>query len=115
MEESEEYDTFTKVAHTMLPINHSHTMVPINHSHTLNTHTLTHSRALACTLWSLKHGTWQEERQEFIFHIFTRCIVGGSMCQFDDQIEPYLEMTKSIYKDMISVQKNATTKELQVG
>merc|ERR1712046_330566 len=34
--------------------------------------------------------------------------VGGGMNQYEDVIDPYLETTKALYKDMGTVQKNAS-------
>mmetsp|Transcript_15136 Transcript_15136/g.23566 ORF Transcript_15136/g.23566 Transcript_15136/m.23566 type:complete len:99 (+) Transcript_15136:531-827(+) len=47
-------------------------------------------------------------------HIFTRLAVGGGTCQYEDSIKPYLEVAKLLYKDMVSVSKNASTKKLEV-
>jgi hypothetical protein len=43
----------------------------------------------------------EEERQEFIFRIFELLVLGGSLCQYEDVLKPYLEITKNIYKDLI--------------
>ncbi|XP_006009480.1 cilia- and flagella-associated protein 300 isoform X2 [Latimeria chalumnae] len=40
--------------------------------------------------------------------------LGGMFCQFEDMIDPYLNTTKSIYKDLVSVQKDPETKLLNV-
>ncbi|KAJ3043621.1 hypothetical protein HK097_001707 [Rhizophlyctis rosea] len=55
------------------------------------------------------------DRQEFIFHVFKALCLGGRLCQFEDFVEPYLECTKLIYKDLVSVTKNPTTGKLQVA
>lgn len=54
------------------------------------------------------------EREEFLFNIFKHICLGGKLCQYEDNVEPYLEITKQIYKDLISVQKNSETKELNI-
>jgi len=54
------------------------------------------------------------ERSELVFHILKRITVGGSMCQYEDYFTPYLDVTRSVYRDMVAVQKNSTTKEIQV-
>lgn len=46
-----------------------------------------------------------EEREEFIFRILQMLVLGGTLCQYEDTIDPYLDMTKLIYKDLIRVQK----------
>ena len=33
-----------------------------------------------------------------------RLAVGGGMNQWDDQMEPYLNFTKALYKDLVTVQ-----------
>ncbi|XP_074633196.1 cilia- and flagella-associated protein 300-like isoform X3 [Acropora palmata] len=55
------------------------------------------------------------DRNEFIFLIFMHLCLGGQVCQYEDEITPYLETTKTLYKDLISVHKDPTTKKLQVG
>ncbi|CAH3034127.1 unnamed protein product [Porites lobata] len=55
------------------------------------------------------------DRNEFIFLIFKHLCLGGEVCQYEDDINPYLETTKIIYKDLISVHKDPSTKKLQVG
>ena len=41
------------------------------------------------------------ERSEFLFHLFKHLCLGGSVCQYEDTTEPYLNTTKAIYKDLI--------------
>ncbi|XP_035398366.1 cilia- and flagella-associated protein 300 isoform X3 [Cygnus atratus] len=40
--------------------------------------------------------------------------IGGALCQFEDMLGPYLETTKALYKDLVSVQKNPETKEISI-
>lgn len=47
-----------------------------------------------------------QERRELIFHILARLAIGGGLNQYEDQIEPYLTMTKALYKDLVAVQKD---------
>ncbi|XP_013418162.1 uncharacterized protein C11orf70 homolog [Lingula anatina] len=54
------------------------------------------------------------ERDEFLFRIFKHICLGGQVCQYEDEVKPYLDMTKNIYKDLVSVQKDPSTKELKV-
>ena len=42
-----------------------------------------------------------EEREEFLLRIFEHVCLGGACCQFEDGLEPYLEMAKKIYKEML--------------
>ncbi|KAK5605083.1 hypothetical protein CRENBAI_026505 [Crenichthys baileyi] len=54
------------------------------------------------------------EREEFLFCIFKHLCLGGELCQYEDTIDPYISTTKKIYKDLISVQKDAETKKISV-
>lgn len=47
------------------------------------------------------------ERSELIFRIMKALAVGGGLNQYEDQMEPYLNMTKALYKDLVSVHKTA--------
>jgi hypothetical protein len=40
----------------------------------------------------------EEVRNELLFHIFYRLVIGGSLCQYEDHITEYLDLTKSFYK-----------------
>ncbi|KAM0731004.1 Cilia and flagella-associated protein 300 [Formica fusca] len=57
----------------------------------------------------------REERNEFVFRIFQMLVLGGILCQFEDALEPYLDVTKSIYKDLVRVQKQSTSNNLFVS
>ncbi len=50
----------------------------------------------------------------FIFSLFKHFCLGGQVCQYEDEIQPYLDVTKSVYKELISVQKDAETQVIQV-
>ncbi|XP_071590511.1 cilia- and flagella-associated protein 300 [Heliangelus exortis] len=54
------------------------------------------------------------DRKEFLFCLFKHLCIGGTLCQFEDVIEPYLETTKAFYKDLVSVQKDPETKEIRI-
>ncbi|KAI4564672.1 hypothetical protein MJT46_019760 [Ovis ammon polii x Ovis aries] len=45
----------------------------------------------------------QPDREEFLFCLFKHLCLGGALCQYEDVINPYLETTKLIYKDLDSV------------
>lgn len=55
-----------------------------------------------------------EERNEFLFRILMHLSLGGGVCQYEDFISPYLELTKSLYKDLLTVEKDSTTSELKI-
>ena len=42
-----------------------------------------------------------KERNEFVFRLFKHLAIGGIICQYEDTIQPYIDATKSIYKDLI--------------
>jgi len=46
--------------------------------------------------------------------LFTRLQLGGGTCQYEDEVKPYLDMAKSLYKDLMSVKKMPSTKRLEV-
>ena len=56
----------------------------------------------------------ENERNEFLFHIFKRIVTGGSLCQYEDHVQPYLEMTKCFYKDIVSAAKDPETREIYI-
>uniref|UniRef100_A0A4W6D5I6 Cilia- and flagella-associated protein 300 n=2 Tax=Lates calcarifer TaxID=8187 RepID=A0A4W6D5I6_LATCA len=56
----------------------------------------------------------REERGEFLFHLFKHLCLGGELCQYEDTIDPYINTTKQVYKDLISVQKDPDTKKMSV-
>ncbi|XP_070213027.1 cilia- and flagella-associated protein 300-like [Littorina saxatilis] len=56
----------------------------------------------------------ESDREQFLFHLFEHLCLGGQICQYEDKIDPYLDVTKQLYKDLVSVQKNPDSKELVV-
>jgi len=40
-------------------------------------------------------------RNEFLFRLFKHLCLGGQWCQYEDNIKPYLNTTKVLYKDII--------------
>lgn len=54
------------------------------------------------------------EQEEFILKLFGHICLGGSLCQYEDNIEAYLEVTKRLYKEMISVVKDPAENKLVV-
>jgi hypothetical protein len=57
----------------------------------------------------------EKERKEFIFNVFKSLCLGGKLCQYEDSITPYLDMTKRIYKDLVCVIKDVETKRYKVA
>jgi len=54
------------------------------------------------------------EREELLFRLFRHLCLGGEVCQYEDNIQPYLDITKDLYKEVLSVQKDPSTKELLI-
>lgn len=44
----------------------------------------------------------EEERSEFMFQLFQHFVTGGKWCQDDITIDPYLNATKYVYKDLLT-------------
>ncbi|XP_060682406.1 cilia- and flagella-associated protein 300 [Hemiscyllium ocellatum] len=55
-----------------------------------------------------------KEREEFVFRIFKHLCLGGVLCQYEDTIDPYLETCKTMYKELVSVQKDPDTKDIRI-
>ncbi|KAK2175966.1 hypothetical protein NP493_692g02008 [Ridgeia piscesae] len=55
------------------------------------------------------------EKQEFLFLLFRHMCLGGATCQYEDNVKPYLDITKLIYKDLVSVQKDPKSGDLHVA
>jgi hypothetical protein len=49
------------------------------------------------------------KRQEFIFHLFKFLVGGGPLCQYEDTLQPYLDATKLVYKDVVAACKDPQT------
>lgn len=43
----------------------------------------------------------EDERKEFIFLLLKHFVTGGQWCQDEVIIEPYLNATKFVYKDLL--------------
>lgn len=56
-----------------------------------------------------------EEQQELIFQIFRLFVVGGALCQPEDNINKYLSLTKTAYKEIVTVFRNSSTNAVQVS
>nr|VZI38926.1 unnamed protein product [Spirometra erinaceieuropaei] len=56
----------------------------------------------------------EQERDEFLFRLFKHICIGGELCQFENEINPYLDFVRSLYRDLISVQKDQASKELRI-
>lgn len=56
----------------------------------------------------------EDERDEVMFRLFKAFVIGGPICQYEDEIKPYLDITKSFYKDLVCVQKSVESEEIKV-
>ena len=43
----------------------------------------------------------ESDRKEFLFHLFKHLCLGGEVCQFEDNVQIYLDFTKLLYKDLV--------------
>jgi len=43
----------------------------------------------------------EDDRKEFLFHIFQSLCLGGVICQYEDEIQKYFEISKLLYKDFV--------------
>eukprot|EP00112_Aurelia_sp_Birch-Aquarium-sp1_P002141 Seg1232.10 transcript_id=Seg1232.10/GoldUCD/mRNA.D3Y31 product="Cilia- and flagella-associated protein 300" protein_id=Seg1232.10/GoldUCD/D3Y31 len=55
------------------------------------------------------------ERDEFIYRIFKHICLGGLVCQYEDDVKPYLDTAKFLYKDLVSVHKDSNKNKLVVS
>ena len=46
-----------------------------------------------------------EDRKEFLFLLFQLLVIGGSLCQYENNLQPYLDMTRQMYKSLVTVYK----------
>lgn len=60
------------------------------------------------TVWS--HDT----RREFLFRIFSHIVIGGSLCQYEDYVQEYVNITKAFYKDLVTATKDEDSKQIYI-
>lgn len=56
----------------------------------------------------------QNQRKEFLFKVFQALVLGGSLNQYEDTMKPYLEWTKTLYKSLVSVRKQAESGKIYI-
>ncbi|XP_012252701.2 cilia- and flagella-associated protein 300-like isoform X1 [Athalia rosae] len=56
-----------------------------------------------------------DERKEFIFHILQMLVIGGKLCQYEDVLNPYIDVTKILYKDLVRVDRREHTTDLFIS
>lgn len=47
------------------------------------------------------------EKDEFLWRLFEHLSLGGPCCQYEDKIAPYLDTTKKLYKELVTVQRSS--------
>ena len=57
----------------------------------------------------------ESEKLELIYILFRLLVIGGSMCQPDDKVARYLDMTKGFYRDLLTVYKDASSGDIIVS
>jgi len=48
----------------------------------------------------------EDDRREFLVHIFKHVMIGGALNQYEEYLQPYHDLAKSFYKDLACVRKN---------
>jgi len=43
----------------------------------------------------------EADHKEFLFRLFKHLCLGGQWCQYEDNIKPYINTAKILYKDII--------------
>lgn len=56
-----------------------------------------------------------DERDELLFHLLRRLVVGGSLCQYEDSIHPYLNVARLWYKESVGVQRRPAASQAAGG
>ena len=57
----------------------------------------------------------EDAEREFLFVVFRHLVIGGSLNQFEDMLQPYLETTKRIYKRLLTVRKHPKTGKADIA
>lgn len=57
----------------------------------------------------------EDFRREFLFTIFQHFVIGGSLCQYEDNVNVYVDTAKAFYKDLLSVRRNKNTGGIEVA
>ncbi|PNW75890.1 hypothetical protein CHLRE_12g556300v5 [Chlamydomonas reinhardtii] len=55
----------------------------------------------------------EAERDELLWRLFEHVVLGGACCQFEDKVEPYVETSKRLYKELVCAQKDPATGKVQ--
>jgi len=60
------------------------------------------------------HIYGEAQRNEFLFRLFQLLFIGGAMHQRDEDVLAYLEQTKLLYKDLMTVHKRSATGKVEI-
>ena len=52
-------------------------------------------------------------QKEFIFKVFQHLVLGGGVCQYESNIQEYLKVVKTLYKDLVVVAKDGETNDIK--
>lgn len=55
-----------------------------------------------------------EEKDEFIYALFQHIVLGGYCNQYEDSIQPYIDATKFVYKDLMNVVRDPKSKKMSI-
>ncbi|XP_075235495.1 cilia- and flagella-associated protein 300-like [Lycorma delicatula] len=56
----------------------------------------------------------ESERNQFLFRLLKFLCLGGQWCQYEDNINPYVDTVKLLYKDLLRVERVTGTEELVI-
>ena len=51
------------------------------------------------------HGRSKPGRGEFLYRLFSHMVVGGTVNQYEDELEPYVDAAAALYKSLLRAQK----------
>jgi len=54
------------------------------------------------------------ERQQLLFILLVHLCVGGGLCQYENNVGPYLSVLRLLYRDLVSVRTNRNTDALEI-
>jgi hypothetical protein len=54
-------------------------------------------------------------REQFIFQLFQLICIGGAICQYEDNVRAYIEMTRAMYRELLVARKNKHTSKIEVA
>jgi hypothetical protein len=55
------------------------------------------------------------ERQQLLFILFTHLCVGGGLCQYENNVRPYLSVLRLLYRDLVSIRTNRNTDQVEIA